>query len=279
MAQIYLGLSLCNENPEEMKQVQRLLEAQKPHVKVYNSDGILERLVSGDTAAHMNWNGYSLRARKEKATLRYAYPREGTLSWFDSIAVPTGAKNYANALKFAAFMLQPQNAALQSNFAGYANGIAGSAAFMNDELKAAPEVSAPGDVKAVFSQSCPEAGDQADRPDLDQVAAVGRSASHALRPVAAGALTWHTCARARLEDRRRPAVGQPVADGGDRRHAGRRREPADADRRRPRRPRPVHFVGAGRPDAASGSTLPATSSRAGPGGADNVAGGGGGQPP
>ena len=157
MAQIYLGLSLCNENPDEMRQVQRLLEQQKPHVKVYNSDGILERLVSGDTAVHMNWNGYSLRARKEKPTLRYAYPREGTLSWFDSIAVPTGAKNYANALEFVAFMLQPENAAAQSNFAGYANGIAGSAAYMSDELKAAPEVNVPSDVNAVFSQSCAEA--------------------------------------------------------------------------------------------------------------------------
>ncbi len=157
MAQIYLGLSLCNENPEEMRQVQQLLERQKPHVKVYNSDGILERLVSGDTSLHMNWNGYSLRARKEKDTLRYAYPREGTLSWFDSIAVPAGAKNYANALQFVAFMLEPENAAMQSNFAGYANGIAGSAAYMDDELKAAPEVNAPSDVNAVFSKSCPEA--------------------------------------------------------------------------------------------------------------------------
>ena len=177
MAQIYLGLPLCNESPEEMRQVQRLLEEQKPHVKVYNSDGILERLVSGDTAAHMNWNGYSLRARKEKPTLRYAYPREGTLAWFDSIAVPTGARNYANALKFVAFMLRPENAALQSNFAGYANGIAGSAVFMSDELKAAPEVSAPKDVRAVFSQSCPETAIRADRPHLDQVAAVGRESA------------------------------------------------------------------------------------------------------
>ena len=71
--------------------------------------------------------------------------------------MPTAARNYANALKFIAFMLQPENAALQSNFAGYANGIAGSAAYMSDELKAAPEVNAPGDVNAVFSQSCLEA--------------------------------------------------------------------------------------------------------------------------
>ena len=86
MAQIYLGVPLCNESPEDMKKVQALLQNQKPHVKVYNSDGILERLVSGDTAIHTNWNGYSLRARKEKASLRYAYPRRkarcpGSTTW------------------------------------------------------------------------------------------------------------------------------------------------------------------------------------------------------
>jgi len=156
MAQIYLGVPLCNESPDDMKKVQALLEQQKPHVKVYNSDGILERLVSGDTAIHSNWNGYSLRARKEKASLRYAYPKEGTLSWFDNVAVPVGARNYDNALAFVAFMLQPENAAVQSNFAGYANGISGSEAFMSAELKAAPEVNAPAGVKAVFTRSCSE---------------------------------------------------------------------------------------------------------------------------
>lgn len=65
MAQIYLGLPLCNESPDDMKKVLALLEGQKPHVKVYNSDGILERLISDDTAAHMNWNGYSMRAKGE----------------------------------------------------------------------------------------------------------------------------------------------------------------------------------------------------------------------
>lgn len=65
MAEIYLGHSRCNENPEYMKEVLALLQAQKPHVKVYNSDGILERLASGDTAVHTHWNGYSHRARRE----------------------------------------------------------------------------------------------------------------------------------------------------------------------------------------------------------------------
>ncbi|PHR88358.1 MAG: spermidine/putrescine ABC transporter substrate-binding protein, partial [Blastopirellula sp.] len=76
-AQIYLGLPLCNESPDDMKKVLALLESQKPHVKVYNSDGVLERLVSGDTDLHQIWNGYTVRARKQKATIKYAFPREG----------------------------------------------------------------------------------------------------------------------------------------------------------------------------------------------------------
>ncbi|MDJ0947023.1 MAG: extracellular solute-binding protein [Kiloniellales bacterium] len=154
MAQIYLGVPFCSESAEDMQKVLALLQAQKPHVKVYNSDGILERLVSGDTAIHTNWNGYSQRARKEKASLRYAYPKEGVVTWFDSVAVPVGAKNRDNALKFVAFMLEPQNAAIQSNFAGYSNGIAGSSKYMTEELKAAPEVNPPADIKAMFSQTC-----------------------------------------------------------------------------------------------------------------------------
>ncbi len=157
MAQIYLGIPLCSEKPSDMQAVYELLSVQKPAVKVYNSDGIKERLVSGDVAAHMTWNGYSLRSRKEKASIAYAYPTEGVLSWFDNIAVPKGAKNKANAIKFIEFMLQPENAAIQSNFAGYANGIAGSPEYMNAELKSAPEVNMPANAKSVFTQSCSEA--------------------------------------------------------------------------------------------------------------------------
>lgn len=156
MVEIYLDLPLCNESPEDMAKVLELLRGQKPHVKVYNSDGILERLASGDTAAHSNWNGYSMRARKERSTLRYAYPREGIMTWFDNIAVPTDAKNVENARRFMAFMLDPENAAMQSNFAGYSNGIAGSTEFMSEDLRSAPEIAPPTDVKTIFTESCPE---------------------------------------------------------------------------------------------------------------------------
>ncbi|WP_299892478.1 extracellular solute-binding protein [uncultured Ruegeria sp.] len=154
MALISLGLPLCNENPEDMQKVMELLQAQKPHVKTYNSDGILERLVSGDAAVHQNWNGYSIRARDENAAMKYAFPKEGVITWADNVAVPVGAPNYDNAIKFIEFVMKPENIAVQSNFAGYSNGISGSEAHMSEALKSAHELSPPEGTPLVFSETC-----------------------------------------------------------------------------------------------------------------------------
>lgn len=154
MAQTALGLPLCSEDPEEMSQVLELLQGQKPHVKTYSSEGILERLVSGDVAIHQNWSGYSLRARNENAALKYAFPKEGVITWMDNVAVPKGAPNFDNAIKFIEFLTVPENIAIQSDFTGYANGISGSEAHMSDELKSASELSPPEGTPLVFSKSC-----------------------------------------------------------------------------------------------------------------------------
>lgn len=156
LALIYKGYELCNEDPEKMQEILDLLLAQKPFVKVYSSEGIHERLISGDVVVSGSWNGAAMRARKENPAIKYIYPKEGVMGWADNLAVPSGAKNYENALKFIEFMLQPENAAIQSNFSGYANGIKGSEAFFKPELKGAPELSVPDGIPVHFQKTCPE---------------------------------------------------------------------------------------------------------------------------
>jgi spermidine/putrescine transport system substrate-binding protein len=156
MALAYLGERPCSEDPEVMRRVLDLLLAQKPFVKVYNSDGILERLLSGDVIVHMNWNGYSMRAREENPAIRYAYPREAVMTWMDNLTVPKGAPNKENALAFIEFFMRPENAALQSNFARYANTYEGSGEYMDDDLKSAPELQVPEGITTVFAPACSE---------------------------------------------------------------------------------------------------------------------------
>lgn len=156
IAEIYLGLPQCDDNPKDMKKVEDLLTAQKPDVKIYSSEGIYERLGAGENAMHMAWNGVAKRARDLRSTVKYVYPKEGVLAFMDNLAVPKSAKHYDNALKFIDFMLKPENMAIQSNFAKYSNAVKGSREFMSPDLKDAPEINPPADVKTVFQPVCSE---------------------------------------------------------------------------------------------------------------------------
>ena len=89
-AQMYLGIPFCTENPDEMKKVLDLLQAQKPAVAVYSGDNIASRLASGEVAAHFWWDGEELRARDGGAPVKMAMTNEGLVGWIDSLAIPKG---------------------------------------------------------------------------------------------------------------------------------------------------------------------------------------------
>jgi spermidine/putrescine transport system substrate-binding protein len=155
MVVVYLHKPYCNEDPTTLKTVLALLEAQKPFVKVYNSDGISDRMVSGETTMHAVWSGDSERARMQKSTLRYVYAKEGGPGWMDNVAIATGAPDVENAKKFLNFMMDPKNAALETSYTGYQNGVAGSGQFLDPKLGTSPEFNPPADYKIYFNYACP----------------------------------------------------------------------------------------------------------------------------
>lgn len=155
MALRQLGYETCTTDPEAFSAVLDLLEAQKPYVKTYTSEGILDSMIAGEYAMTTYWNGAAMRVRKERDTVQYAYPVEGVSGWMDNLALAKGAPNKENALIFINWFLNPENAAMQSNFAGYSNGVAGSDEFMDESLKNSPEVVPPADAVISFAPTCP----------------------------------------------------------------------------------------------------------------------------
>ncbi|WP_455372996.1 extracellular solute-binding protein [Limibacillus halophilus] len=157
LALMYVGSEPCTSDKEALKKARDVLVAAKP--KWLSMDyGLVEKMPRGDFAASAYWNGAAFRARLAKPSIHFGYPKEGFPLWMDSVLVLKDAENVENAKLFQNFIMAPENAALISEFARYANGIDGSEEFMPDDMKTAPEIIIPDEYKdaGVFLPACPQ---------------------------------------------------------------------------------------------------------------------------
>jgi len=154
MALLYMGQPQCTSDRAVLDRAMAMVRPLLHPDRVYDISSVLDTLTGGRVAVGVAWNGDALRARADRPTLRYAYPKEGLIVWSDALVVLKGTPHKAAALEFINFMLQPENAALQSNFSRYANTIRGSDAWMDPDLLDAPEVVLPSRVQVRFFRSC-----------------------------------------------------------------------------------------------------------------------------
>ncbi len=154
----YLGGEWCTDDREFLKKVRdKLVEAKPKWIAM--DYGTIEKFASRDYAAAFYWNGAAMRSREANPDVRFGYPKEGFAYFMDSAAILKDAQNVDNAKLFMNFIMDPENAAMISDFAKYANGIKGSEAFMSEEMKTAPELNVPAEFQdsGEFITSCPPA--------------------------------------------------------------------------------------------------------------------------
>ncbi|MFB9979348.1 extracellular solute-binding protein [Mesorhizobium kowhaii] len=156
----YMGGTWCTGDKVLLKKLRdKLLEAKKSWVSM---DYGIEKMDSRDTLAQLYYNGAAFRARQVNSDIRFGFSKEGYSLFMDSAAILADAPHPENAKKFLNFIMAPENAALISNFATYANGIKGSTQFMRDDIKAAPELNIPAEYVAAggWQEVCPAEVDE-----------------------------------------------------------------------------------------------------------------------
>lgn len=117
----YLGEDPDSEDPEVIGRVEETLMAVRPYIKKFHSSEYINALANGDICVAVGWSGDVLQARdradeaENGVEIAYNAFNEGSLMWFDQMAIPVDAPNPEAAHTFLNFILDAQNMADASN--------------------------------------------------------------------------------------------------------------------------------------------------------------------
>jgi putrescine transport system substrate-binding protein len=123
----YLGKDPNSQKPEDLAQGEAVLMKIRPYIRSINSSEYIDALANGDLCVAVAYNGDVMQARdraqdaNKGVEIKYSIPKEGTILWFDMLAIPKDAPHPESAYAFINFVMTPGVIGEITNFKGYAN--------------------------------------------------------------------------------------------------------------------------------------------------------------
>lgn len=133
-----LGYSLNSTNIDEIKKAEEELKKQKPIVQAYVNDDGKDRIVNDEASMGIVYSGDALTLIDQNENLDYAIPKEGTNKWIDVMAIPKTAENKKEAEQFINFMLDAQNAKINTEYIEYSTPNLAAYELLDEEVKNNP---------------------------------------------------------------------------------------------------------------------------------------------
>lgn len=128
-----MGYSMNETDDAKITEIQDKLLTLKDNVKLYDSDSPKSALIAGDCTVGMVWSAEVAMSMDENPDIEIVYPEEGAYVFLDNWVVPTGAKNYDNAMTFINFMMSADAAKLNIEDFPYLCPNDAALALMGDE--------------------------------------------------------------------------------------------------------------------------------------------------
>jgi len=147
----YLGKNPNSQSADDLAQAEAALLKIRPYIRNFSSSEYIEALANGDLCISVGYNGDVMQARdrareaNKGIDIKYVVPKEGSILWFDMLAMPKDAPDPESAYAFMNYMMTPQVIADVSNFKRYANANAASQALVLPAVKDDPGIYPPPD--------------------------------------------------------------------------------------------------------------------------------------
>ncbi|MBS5949691.1 MAG: spermidine/putrescine ABC transporter substrate-binding protein [Clostridium sp.] len=132
-----LGYSINSTNQEELDEAVNELIKQKPLVQSYVMDEVKDKMINGEAIFATVYSGDAIYIQEEAPdlNLQYVVPKEGSNKWFDVMVIPKGAKHKTEAEQFINFLSEPENAAENVDYIGYATPNMGAYELLDEETQ------------------------------------------------------------------------------------------------------------------------------------------------
>ncbi|MDO5708369.1 MAG: ABC transporter substrate-binding protein [Andreesenia angusta] len=115
-----MGKSVNNTNIEDLINAKEKLDSLVPNIRAIVADEMKMYMVQEESMLAVTFSGEASEMVANNENLHYIIPPEGSNLWFDNIVIPKTAKNLDGAYALINFLLEPENAAQNAEYIGYA---------------------------------------------------------------------------------------------------------------------------------------------------------------
>jgi len=149
----YLGRDPNSQKSEDLAAAQATLTQIRPYIRNINSSEYIEALANGDLCVAVGYNGDVLQARDRARDAgkgienKYVVPKEGSILWFDMLAIPKDAPDPDSAYAFMNTMMTPRVSADVADFRRYATANAAAQPLVKPEVLNDPGIYPPPELR------------------------------------------------------------------------------------------------------------------------------------
>ncbi len=147
----YLGYDTQSTDEAELQEAIALMTQIRPYIRYFHSSQYIDDFANGEVCLVLGWSGDLYQAMddaEEGMDLRYVIPKEGTIIWFDLLAIPADAPHPDNAHALINYLMDPEVAAGNTNATFFPGGNRDALDMVNPEIRNDPAIYPPPEVMA-----------------------------------------------------------------------------------------------------------------------------------